>query len=144
MIPDVSGTISFDPENPGENSVEVIVKPGTLSTFNAARDKHLSGPDFFNFKQFPEIVFKSKSWKSAGGNKYEVTGDFTMLGVSKTITIKVEHIGYGKNRGGKTLAGFECQFVIDRTDYGMNYGVAETGGLGKEVTILLGVEAQEQ
>ena len=144
MIPNVSGTVRFDANNATQNAVDISVKTASLSTFNSARDQHLSGPDFFNAKQFPTLTFKSTSWKTLGGNKYEVTGDFTMLGVTKQMTVIVTHVGIGKNRRGQTLAGFESTFTIDRTDFGMNYGVAETGGLGKEVTLTISIEAQEQ
>ena len=141
MIPDVSGKVSFDPEDPSANSLDLSVNVSSLSTFNAARDKHLAGPDFFNAKQFPTATFKSTAWKSTGDGEFEITGTLTLLGVKKSVTAKARHIGFGKNRAGKILAGFEAEFAIDRTDFGMNYGVAEQGGLGREVTLIIAIEA---
>jgi polyisoprenoid-binding protein YceI len=140
MMPNVTGSITFNESDASKNTINISVDATTVSTFHNGRDKHLSGPDFFNAKQFPAITFKSTSWEKAGDGAYDITGAFTMLGVTKTITVKAEHIGFGKNRGGKNLAGFESTFTIDRTDYGMNYGVAEKGGLGKDVTITIAVE----
>ncbi len=144
MMPNVTGTLSFDEGDASKNAIDISVDATSVSTFNTGRDKHLSGPDFFNSKQFPAITFKSKSWKKAGDKAYEITGDFTMLGVTKEITVTAEHIGYGKNRGGEDLTGFESTFTIDRTDYGMNYGVAEQGGVGKDVTITLAFESVKE
>lgn len=141
MIPDVSGKITFDPDNPDANSLELRVNLSTLSTFNAARDKHLLGPDFFNVKQFSTATFQSSGWKSTGEGEFEITGTLTLLGVKKPVTASARHIGFGKNRAGKTLVGFEAEFTIDRTDFGMNYGVAEKGGLGRDVTLVIAVEA---
>ncbi len=144
MMPNVTGSLTFDKGDAAKNAVELSVDATSVSTFNGGRDKHLSGPDFFNSKQFPAITFKSTSWKKAGDNTYEITGKFAMLGVTKEITVTADHIGYGKNRGGKELTGFESTFTIDRTDFGMNYGVADTGGVGKEVTIIIAFESVKQ
>ena len=144
MMPNVTGSITFDEGDASKNAIDISVDATSVSTFNSGRDKHLSGPDFFNSKQFPAITFKSTSWKKSGDGAYDVTGEFTMLGVSKEITVAVDHIGYGKNRGGKDLTGFESTFTIDRTDFGMTYGVAEQGGVGKDVTIIIAVEAIKQ
>lgn len=141
MMPNVTGSVTFNENDVSKNAINVSVDATSVSTFQSGRDKHLSGPDFFNSKQFPVITFKSTSWKKASDGTYDITGDFTMLGVTKEITVNAEHIGFGKNRGGKNLAGFESTFTIDRTDYGMNYGVAAEGGIGKLVTITIAVEA---
>jgi polyisoprenoid-binding protein YceI len=145
MIPGISGTLSFDESDLSSCSIDIEVDAATLSTFNQARDNHLSGPDFFNAKQFPKITFKSNSWTKNDDGTYDITGDFTLLGVTKEITVTAEHVGYGKNpRSGDDLTGFESTFTIDRTDFGMNYGVAETGGVGKDVEIIISIEAIKQ
>ena len=143
-IPGVTGRITFDASKPEASSVEITIKPERLTTFNQSRDNHLKSPDFFNAKQFPVITFKSRSWKKTGENSFMVTGDFTLRGVTKELSVAVTHVGMGKNRQGKELAGFETQFTIDRTDFGMTYGVAKSGGLGKEVTIIISVESVKQ
>ena len=144
MMPNVTGTLTFDENDASKNAITISVDATSVSTFNAGRDKHLSGPDFFNSKQFPAITFKSTAWKKTGDGTYDITGEFTMLGVSKEITVSAEHIGYGKNRSGDVLTGFDSTFVIDRTDYGMAYGVADEGGIGKEVTITIAIESAKQ
>lgn len=144
MMPDISGTLSFDPENLGNCALSITVKPESLTTFNPRRDTHLKSVDFFNTKEFPVISFKSASWKKVADRTYELKGDFTLLGITKPITVQVLHVGVGKDQRGIELAGFEATFTIDRTDFAMNYGVAEKGGLGKDVTITVAVECHKQ
>lgn len=141
----VEGTVQFDPDNPDGNAVEVTIKTDSLTTHNERRDRHLHGPDFFNVKEFPVMTFKSESWKKTGEDMYEVAGDLTILGQSKPVTVEVRHVGSGKNPQGVELAGFHSTFVIDRSDFGMNYGIAEDGsGLGKNVEVIISVEGDKQ
>lgn len=144
MMPEVEGTITFDPSSADGNKAQITVKTETLSTFNERRDNHLKSPDFFNTKQFPTITYTSKSWKKVDDHTFEVSGDITLLGVTKPLTATVKYTGTGKNQRGQELVGFETTFVLDRTQFGMTYGVAETGGLGKEATVTLAVEAIRQ
>lgn len=140
-IPDLSGVVKFNPEKSEGSSIEVTAKVASLSTFVEGRDEHLSGPDFFNAKQFPVITFKSASWKKKSDNMYEVVGNFTMLGVTKSITVEAEHVGMSTNRDGESMTGFEATVTIDRTDFGMNYGVSEDdSGLGAIVDLAISVE----
>lgn len=141
----MEGTISFDPSNADANSVEISIKTDSVSTHNSTRDRHLSGPDFFNAKEFPVMKFKSSSWKKAGDNTYTVSGDLTIAGVTKTVTSTVEHVGDGKNPRGQALSGFHAVFSIDRTEFGMNYGVVPGGGgLGKDIDITISIQAVKQ
>ncbi len=141
----LEGTISFDASNPEASSVAITIKSDSISTHNPGRDRHLSGPDFFNAKEFPTMKFKSTSWKKAGDGTYTVTGTFTMLGVTKTVTASVEHVGDGKNARGGAVSGFQAVFKIDRTEFGMNYGVAPDGtGLSKDIEITVSVQSVKQ
>ncbi len=140
----IAGAISFDAGNLGASSVEVTIKSESVTTHNAMRDRHISGPDFFNVKEFPAMTFKSSSWKKVGENTYSVTGEFTLLGVTKSITATVEHVGDGTMRG-KDISGFHTVFTIDRSDFGMQYGIAPGGGgLGKDIEITISVESIKQ
>ncbi|MEK7794696.1 MAG: YceI family protein [Candidatus Hydrogenedentota bacterium] len=139
-IPKISGTVDFS-EDLSSGAVDVSIAAESVTTNNGARDTHLKGPDFFNAKEFPNITFKSTAWKRTGDHTADVTGDFTLLGKTESITAQVTHTGTGSNpRSGKPIVGFETIFEIDRTKFGMNYGVAETGGVGKEVMIIFAVE----
>lgn len=137
----IGGTISYDPAKPEASVVDVTIQAESVNTHNEMRDRHLKGPDFFNTKEFPTLTFKSNGWKKTGEHTYDVTGELEIAGKSKTITVPVEHIGDGKDPRGNELTGFHTKFTIDRTEFGMNYGVAEVGGVGKDVEITFSVEA---
>jgi polyisoprenoid-binding protein YceI len=138
---DIAGKITFDASKPEGGSVDVTIKTESVTTFNEMRDRHLKSPDFFNAKEFPALTFKSTAWKKTGEKTFDVTGDLTINGKTKQITVPVQHVGDGKNQRGQELTGFHTTFKVDRTEFGMNYGVAETGGLGKDVDIIFSVEA---
>jgi len=142
-LPTVTGEIEFDPATPEASKATVVVKTAGVTTQNEGRDRHLSGPDFFNAKEFPEMRFTTSSWKKTGERMFEVSGTLSLLGKKQTVTAVVEFVGTGKHaRSGKSLAGFHAEFTIDRSAFGMSYGVSEDGtGLGKDVDIIVSVEA---
>jgi polyisoprenoid-binding protein YceI len=120
--------------------IDMKVKTDSVDTNNASRDKHLRSPDFFNVKEYPEMTFKSTSSRKTGDNRYSVTGDFTMLGKTKPITVELETFGPVTNpRGGNQLAGFETIFDIKRSDYGMKYGIMPDGA-GDNVRVIVSIE----
>ena len=135
---DVSGTFSFDEEKASECSVEIEVKAESIDTRTAKLDQHLRSPDFFDAKQFPVISFKSTKVKKGKDKVYSVTGDLSLHGVTKSITVDMEHVGTADGRRGK-LMGFHTTFTIDRTDFGMNYGIGTA--LGSEVEMTISIEA---
>jgi len=143
---EVTGTFRFDPDSPEDGSVRVTIPTESLVTFNKSRDQHLKGPDFFKVKEFPEMTFVSTAWKPLDEDTYQVTGDFTLLGKSQEITVEVDHVGTGANpQSGAELRGFHTTFTLDRTDFGMTYGVSEGGGgLGKEVEVIVSIEGIKQ
>ena len=141
MIGGVEGTLAYDPDNTAKNAISVSAKSATIHTLVEGRDEHLRGPDFFNAREFPTINFKSKAWKKSDDGKYEITGDLTLLGVTKSVTAKAEHVETNEDNEGGTLIGFEATFKFDRTDFGMTYGM---GGLGSVVSIIVSIEAGEE
>ena len=145
-IPDIAGSVSFNAEKSEASSMAVTLKPASIMTWVQRRDNHLAGPDFFNSKEFPTITFKSTSWEKTGDKRYKVAGDFTLLGVTRKVTAEVEQVGSGVHpRSGRPLIGFYAEFTIDRTEFGMNYGVSEDGsGLGRDVKIMFAIEAVQR
>jgi polyisoprenoid-binding protein YceI len=137
---DVSGQVVFDKADPSKSSVEVTIPVESIDTHNEKRDQHLKSPDFFNAKQFPMIVFKSKSVEGTGGN-YKAIGDLTLHGVTKPLTLEIKRGPDGKGMEGEIRGGGETRFTIKRSDFGMNF---MQGGLGDEVTILLSLEGVKQ
>lgn len=133
-----SGTFAFDDKNPADCKLEMEVKIDSIDSANADRDKHLKGPDFFSAKEFPTMTFKATSMKASDEKNYEVTGDLTIHGVAKQVTVKLERIGTVKDpRSGKPRTGWETTFTIKRSDFGMKYGVP---AIGDEVRVTVAIE----
>jgi len=130
----ISGTVE-----PGDApKVSIEIDAASIDTNDAKRDEHLRGPDFFDVKQFPKLTFTSTAATKTGEGAWDVTGDFTMHGVTKSITVKVTKNGEGKDPWGNTRAGFDAAFSIKRSDYGMNF---MPGGIGDEIPIMISLEA---
>ncbi len=139
-----SGTIAGDPKSPSEASIAFTIKAGSVDTQNADRDKHLNSPDFFDTAKFPEISFKSSKIVPKGGDKFEVTGTFTLHGVSKDIVVPVTFGGLAKDPWGNERAGFSVALTLNRKDYGINFNkVLDAGGmmLGDDVEVSIELEA---
>lgn len=116
----VEGTFTLDPGNPAGSSFEVAVKVESVDTHVDKRDQHIRSPDFFDAKQFPLMTFKStKVEKTANG--YQVTGDLTVHGVTKSISLPLVKTGEGDDPWGNHRAGFQGEFSIKRSDFGMTF-----------------------
>src|ERR1700730_12956061 len=133
---DISGTVVFDKDNPSKSSVEVSVPVESLDTNNSIRERSLKSPDFFNAKQFPTITFKSTKVEGSG-DTLKVSGDLTIHGVTKPLTVDFKKGGEGKGLFGEWRGGGERRFTIKRSDFGMNF---QQGAVGDEVTIVLSLE----
>lgn len=143
---DFSGTINFDRAKPENSSVEFRIKATSIDTGNQKRDDHLRSPDFFDVATHPEIVFKSTKVVPKGNNTFDVTGDFTMHGVTKSLTLPVAFLGEQKFGKG-VKAGFETAVTINRKDFGLTWNRALEGGgvlVGEEVEISINIEADLQ
>ncbi len=144
---DFSGTIDLDKANLEASSVNFEIVATSINTGVADRDNHLRGEDFFDVAKFPKITFKSKKIKKTGESTYDVTGDFTMHGVTKEITLPVTFLGEGKGMRGNTVAGFETSATLNRKDYGISWNRAvDQGGviLGDDVKISISLETGKQ
>jgi polyisoprenoid-binding protein YceI len=135
-----SGTIKVDAADITKSSVEVTIETASITTDNEGRDKHLKSADFFDVEKFPTITFKSTSVKEVAKGKLEVTGAFTMHGVTKAITFPITNAGTQPGmKPGTVLAGFvDGTVTLNRSDYGVKYGIPL---VGDEVVISLNVEA---
>ena len=140
VFKDISGTVTFDQADPAKSSVELTVPVESIDSRNPKRDQHLKSPDFFNAKQFPTLSFKSKKVE-ASGDTYKISGDFTLHGVTKPISIEFKKGLEGKGMEGEVRGGGETRFTIKRSDYGMTF---MQGALGDEVNIILSVEGVKQ
>jgi polyisoprenoid-binding protein YceI len=143
---DFQGTIVIDREQPETSSVEFTIQASSIDTNNDKRDEHLRSPDFFDVANHPSITFKSTSVKKVGEDAYEVTGEFTMRGVTKSITLPVEVLGEMKDPWGNQRIGFETSTTIDRKDYGVSWNqTLDQGGLvlGDDVKVSIHLQAVE-
>jgi polyisoprenoid-binding protein YceI len=140
VFKDISGTVTFDKADPAKSSVDLTVPVESIDSRNPKRDQHLKSPDFFNAKQFPTLSFKSKKVE-ASGDTYKISGDFTLHGVTKPITVEFKKGGEGKGMEGEVRGGGETRFTIKRSDYGMTF---MQGALGDEVSIILSFEGVKQ
>jgi polyisoprenoid-binding protein YceI len=135
---DFSGEFTIDPKDPSASKVLVVVQAESVDTHSDGRDQHLRRPDFFNAKEFPEIVFESKTVQgTAKGLK--IQGELTLLGKTKAIDVEAEYIGTSEGERFGRRAGYEVRFTFDRTEFGMNY-MANGGGLGNEVGVVVSLE----
>jgi len=142
---DFSGNIAIDRANPAASSVDFTIKATSIDTSSENRDKDLRSANFFEVDKYPEITFKSTSVKpGAKKDVYDVTGAFTMHGVTKTITLPVEFMGFVKDPWGNERAGFGIRTTLNRKDYGINWNkVLDNGGtmLSDDVDISINIEA---
>ena len=136
-----SGTIVVDRDNLENSTVSAVIDVNSVDTDNEKRNGHLKSPDFFNVAQFGTITFKSTSWKKTGENAFDVTGDLTIHGVTKSVVLKVDLLGFGPGMMGAQLAGFDATTTLDRDDFGVK-GPAMLGtALGSEVAVSISIEA---
>lgn len=135
----VAGELSFDAANPAASKVKVVVKADSISTGVPKMEAHLKSPEILDVVQFPTLEFASTAWAKAADGSYDVTGNLTIHGVTKAVTVKAVHTGTGTNPWTKKeLIGFETSFDIKRADYGVTYGPA---AIGETVRITFALEA---
>ena len=137
-----TGKITMDADA-SNNMVEFEVKAASVDTGNEKRDQHLRSSDFFSAKQFPVITFKSTKVSAKEGKEdvLEVTGDLELHGVKKSVTVDVEITGRGQGRQGESLIGFESTFTIQRSEFGMTYGM---GSVSDDIRITVSIEAAQK
>ncbi len=143
---DFNGEIRYDAQHPADSSVQFAVQAASIYTDNEQRDNHLKSPDFFDAAKFPTLTFASSKVTPKGSNSFDVTGNLTIKGVTKTVTVPATYLGVVKTPQGE-VAGFKSSFTINRMDYGVSWNRAVEGGgsmLSDEVTININIEAHRQ
>ena len=127
---DFTGTAVLDFDDPSRSTAEVIVQVASIDTRQEQRDQHLRTNDFFDAPTFPEITFRSTKVEKTGGDDFALTGDLTIKGVTKAVTIEFEHTGAATDPYNNQRVGFEGTAVINRSDWGIAFNAAlETGGV---------------
>jgi len=127
---ELAGTAVIDGADPAKSSVKVTVEVASIDTRNSMRDDHLRTNDFLDVAQFPQLSFVSTAIAQVGDEQFEVTGDLTIKGVTKSITIPLEFQGAATDPFGNERIGFEGSTSLKRSDFGITYNAAlETGGV---------------
>jgi polyisoprenoid-binding protein YceI len=137
---DVNGTITFNPDDEEKTFEFAIAIPiASIDSGVAKLDAHLKSPDFFNAKDNESMAFKSTGIERLSQNVWDIEGNLTMNGKTKEVVALVRFIGTADIGRGRR-AGFEATFDVERSAFGMNYGI-ENGMLGNDVHIVVAMEA---
>ncbi|BBW91238.1 MULTISPECIES: YceI family protein [Pseudoalteromonas] len=117
------GEFNYDAEKPNASQIMVNIDTTSLDSNHAERDKHLRGKDFLNVDKYPTATFKSTKITFNNDDSGKVTGDFTLHGVTKSITFEIDKIGEGQDPWGGYRVGFEGETSLKLSDYGINYNL---------------------
>ncbi|MCM3177693.1 YceI family protein [Cytobacillus horneckiae] len=153
MIANVKGTfnqfdatIEADPDDLTSASIELNIDLASVDTRNEDRDNHLRSADFFNVEKNPKMTFATTNIERKGEGEYNVTGNLTIAGVTKSETISVTYEGSGVDPWGNVKVGFTADGSLNRSDYGLTWNSAlETGGVlvGDKIKISLDLQASK-
>jgi polyisoprenoid-binding protein YceI len=139
----VSGSLDFDPQAPERSSVDVAIQMNSANTPSDKLTSELCAASAFNCAQFPAATFKSTSLRRTGGNTGEITGNLTLAGVTKPVTLRVTFHG-GMKRGdtGAYMLGFSATASVKRSDFGLTK-MPWTAFVADDVTLLIEAEFAE-
>lgn len=144
----VKGTVVYDPENPAASSIEAEIDVNSLNTRDENRDAHVKSAEFFHAEKHPSITFKSTKVEQEGEGEFKVTGNLTILDVTKEVVLKVEGPSdEAKDPWGNVRVGASATTKIKRSEFGLTWNAAlETGGvmLGDDVKLEIDVELVKQ
>ncbi|WP_409966347.1 hypothetical protein PIECOFPK_00297 [Mycovorax composti] len=140
------GKVEAEKEDFSDAKVTFSADVNSIDTGVEQRDQHLKSADFFDVEQYPKLNFESTA-VTKNGDEYELTGNLTLKGITKSITLKVELGGVGPNMYGQTVAGFEATGKINRKEFGLTWdAVTDNGGVvvSDEVKVVANVELVKQ
>ncbi|RBO11832.1 YceI family protein [Pantoea sp. 3_1284] len=137
---DFDGGFTFDDANPAADKVNVTINTGSLDTNHAERDKHLRSADFLNTSKYPQATFTSTEVKKEG-ERYKVTGNLTLNGVTKTITLDARLMGEGKDPWGGYRAGFEASGEVVLKEFNIS---KDLGPASQKAELIISVEGVRQ
>ena len=136
------GGFKFDRTKPEDSSVNVTIQTGSIKMATEKWTDHMKNADFFDTSKYPEMTFKSTKIEVTGDNQAKITGDLTMIGHTHPVTLDVTYNKSGRHPfNGEFVSGFTAEGKLDRTIWGMTYGVP---GVGTEVHLKIAVEGFRQ
>src|SRR5271163_3148044 len=118
-----TGSLSIDEAQPTASSVEVEIDAASIDTKDSQRDEHLRSADFLDAASFPKITFRSSRVNKEDDQTYKVTGDLTIRGVTREVTLETEYLGRQKDPWGGERVGFSAKTAIDRKNFGLNFNI---------------------
>lgn len=133
-------------EDPAHSSVEVQIDASSFTTGNEDRDGHITSPDFLDVEQHPTLDYRSTGVRQEG-ERWQVDGELTAVGISRPVTLDVEFEGAGEDPWGNGRVAFSAETEIDRDEWGVSWNqTLESGGLliGRKITIVIDVQAVAQ
>jgi polyisoprenoid-binding protein YceI len=139
-----SGAGFFDADDPTRSSLQLTIEAASIDTRNADRDGHLRSNDFFDMATYPQITFVSTEVRRTADDRFAVTGDLTIKGVTKHVTVDFEYTGTATDPFGNRRLGLEGTTTVNRKDWGISWNAAlETGGVlvSEKVTLEFEVSA---
>jgi len=138
---DFDGSFSYDETKPTASTVEVSIRTASIDSNHAERDKHLRGEEFLEVDRFPEATFVSTGYTENADKTAVMTGNLTLHGVTRPVSIAVKPVGHGPDPWGGKRRGFEGTTRLKLTDYNINF---DLGPAAREVELFLSVEGIEQ
>ena len=143
---DVKATGTVDPEHPENSHIEVTIDVASLNTHNAQRDNDLRGSYFLELDKYPTITFRSTKAEPLGQDRYALTGDMTIKGVTRPVTLQVQRYGEVTHEQMGHRIGYAAEGEILRKDFGMAFDMLADNRLvvGQEVKIMIEGELVEQ
>ncbi|GGL96667.1 polyisoprenoid-binding protein [Streptomyces fumigatiscleroticus] len=127
---DFTGSLHLDGTDPSRSTASLDIRMDSIDTGSADRDGHLKSADFFKTDEHPVMTFRSTGAEALGGDDYRITGDLTILGTTRPVTIDLEFNGAAKDPFGNERVGFEGKAEILRSEWGLTWNAAlETGGV---------------
>src|SRR5882757_2598800 len=130
-----------------DSEISFALNIDSIDTNQTPRDEHLKSPEFFDAAQYPQITFKSTSFKKTDDEEYDLVGDLTVKGVTKSVKLAAEFGGSTDDFYGNTKAGFEITGKINRKDFGLTWdGVTEAGSIvvGEDIKLNINVQFAKQ
>lgn len=132
------GVIIVNRDNLEQSEIKASIDTVSINTNQTKRDTHLKSADYFDVEKYPKMTFESKIWKKITDNEFEVSGDLTLHGITKPITLNVKSLGFGEGMQGSKISGWEAKTNLKRSEFGITSG---TPAVGDDVQIEINIEA---
>jgi polyisoprenoid-binding protein YceI len=137
---DVTGKLLLDKDNLANSSVEAKINIFSVSTSNAKRDEHIKKEEYLDAAKFGEMTFVSSKVVSKSATEGVLTGNFTLHGVTKTISFPFKVLGFGSDPWGGYRTGVEAHAVIKASDYGLGWAAKAGAPVGDDIEVTLLIE----